>query len=90
MATVTTYDSMCFDLAEAFLADENELNTPAARHALALEIQQCIEDEIYFMRNAPDLYGKPAPKWDEGEHEGCGKDSERALAQSPTITQPGE
>lgn len=51
MATVTTYDSKCWDLAADFLADEDDLNTPAAKHALALEIQQCIEDEIYFMRN---------------------------------------
>lgn len=51
MATVTTYDSKCWDLACAFLADEDDLNTTAAKHALALEIQQCIEDEIYFMRN---------------------------------------
>ena len=57
MATVTTYDSKCLDLAAAFLADENDLNTSAARHALALEIQQCIEDEIYFMRN-----GFPLPE----------------------------
>lgn len=57
MATVNTYDSRCFDLAAAFLQDEEDLNTPAARHALALEIQQCIEDEIYFMRN-----GFPPPE----------------------------
>jgi hypothetical protein len=57
MATVTTYDSKCWDLAAAFLADEDDLNTPAAKHALALEIQQCIEDEIYFMRN-----GFPPPE----------------------------
>ncbi|MCK1459126.1 hypothetical protein IVB34_12580 [Bradyrhizobium sp. 2] len=51
MATVTTYDSRCWDLAAAFLQDEEDLNTTAAKHALALEIQQCIEDEIYFMRS---------------------------------------
>ena len=51
MATVNTYDSKCWDLAEAFLRDEEDLNTRDAKHALALEIQQCIEDEIYFMRN---------------------------------------
>jgi hypothetical protein len=50
MATVKTYDPLCYELACAFLADEAELNTDAAKEALALEIQQCIEDEIYFMR----------------------------------------
>ena len=51
MATVKTYDPRCYELAAVFLADEGELNTEAAKHALALEIQQCIEDEIYFMRH---------------------------------------
>ena len=50
MATVKTYDPKCHDLAAAFLADEPDLNTEAAKVTLALEIQQCIEDELYFMR----------------------------------------
>lgn len=50
MATVKTYDPKCLELAELFLSDEPDLNTEAARITLALEIQQCIEDEIFFMR----------------------------------------
>jgi hypothetical protein len=56
MAIVTSYDPKCFDLAKAFLADEPELNTEKWAHSLALEIQQCIEDEIYFMREHPEMY----------------------------------
>jgi hypothetical protein len=55
MATVKTYDSRCYDLASLFLAlTAADLDTEAARHALALEIQQCIEDEIWFMRAEKD------------------------------------
>ncbi len=56
MATVKTYDSRCYDLAKVFLSDEADLNHEQAIHSLALEIQQCIKDEIHFMREAPDLY----------------------------------
>lgn len=49
--TRKTYDQKCFDLAEAFLSDEPQLNTEAARVTLAIEIQQCIENEIEFMRS---------------------------------------
>lgn len=45
-----TFDQKCFDLAEAFLADCPDINSDAAKVTLAAEIQQCIEDEIYFMR----------------------------------------
>lgn len=48
MASVTTYDQSCYDLAESFLSD-TKFNTKAFRHLLALEIQQVIEDEISFM-----------------------------------------
>jgi hypothetical protein len=50
MALVKTYDSRCYDLAEIFLSDEPDLNNEKAKHSLALEIQQVIEDEIEFMR----------------------------------------
>lgn len=56
MATVKTYDSRCYDLAVIFLSDEPDLNNERVKHSLALEIQQCIEDEIYFMKEHPDLY----------------------------------
>jgi hypothetical protein len=56
MATVKTCDQRCYDLAATFLGDEPDLHNETNIRSLALEIQQCIEDEIYFMRNAPDLY----------------------------------
>lgn len=56
MATVTTYDVRCHELAKHFLSDCHDLNTEKLTHMLALEIQQVVEDEIYFMREAPDLY----------------------------------
>lgn len=56
MATVKTYDPRCYELAKVFLSDEADLNNEQSCHSLALEIQQCIEDEIYFMRNEPHLY----------------------------------
>lgn len=51
MATVKTYDSKCYDLAEAFLEDEPSLNNAVNRHNLALEIQAAIESEIQYMRD---------------------------------------
>jgi hypothetical protein len=56
MATVKSYDPRCFELAKLFLSDVPELDNEPSCHSLALEIQQCIEDEIYFMRNEPHLY----------------------------------
>ena len=52
MATVKTYDRRCYDLAAIFLGDEPALHSEENIHALALEIQQCIEDEIWFMKQA--------------------------------------
>lgn len=51
MATVKTYDPSCYELAKLFLSDEPGLDSDANARALALEIQQCVEDEIFFMRN---------------------------------------
>jgi hypothetical protein len=47
-----TCDPLCYQLAKHFLADEThpELHTDDARTHLALQIQQCIEDEIETMR----------------------------------------
>jgi Mn-dependent DtxR family transcriptional regulator len=56
MATVKTYDVKCHELAKLFLSDHLDLNTEKLAHMLALEIQQVCEDEITFMRAAPDLY----------------------------------
>lgn len=50
MAKEMTYDSRCWDLAEVFLQDEPGLNTEVAKHQLACEIQDTIENEITFMR----------------------------------------
>jgi hypothetical protein len=46
-----TFDVKCLELAQHFLNDEPDLNTSAARTTLAQEIQQCIENEIEFMRS---------------------------------------
>lgn len=47
-----TCDPHCYELAATFLADEPnpELRSDDAKTHLALQIQQCIEDEIEFMR----------------------------------------
>lgn len=58
--TGKTYDQKCFELAAAFLADEPKLNTEAARVTLAIEIQQCIEGEIEFMRSMMETEPFPA------------------------------
>ena len=49
---VKSYDRRCYDLAAVFLGDEPTIHNETNIHTLALEIQQCIEDEIYFMKNA--------------------------------------
>lgn len=46
-----TFDPKCYELAAAFLADEPDLNTDAAKTTLAAEIQWTIECEIHFMRS---------------------------------------
>jgi len=51
MPTVKSYDSKCYDLAEAFLSDEPALNNEALCHELALEIQQTIENFIAYEMN---------------------------------------
>lgn len=52
MATVKTYDTRCYDLAAIFLGDEPTIHNEVNIHALALEIQQTIEDEIFYMLEA--------------------------------------
>ena len=42
------YDSKCYDLAEAFLADAPTINSIATRHQLAQHIQTTIEDWISY------------------------------------------
>ena len=56
VASEGTASGIGLECAKAFLADEHELNTDRKAHLLALEIQQCIEDEIMFMRKIPELY----------------------------------
>jgi hypothetical protein len=41
-----TYDTKCYELAEAFLSDEPEIDTEKNRDLLAKDIQQAIEDFI--------------------------------------------
>lgn len=55
MATVKSYDPRCYDLAAIFLGDEPSIHNEANIHALALEIQQTIEDEIEFMLRPEDF-----------------------------------
>lgn len=62
-----TYDPKCYELAAHFLSDVPQLAEEGYREDLAAYIQQEIEDWILSER------------WDEGEHEGCGKDSQRAF-----------
>jgi hypothetical protein len=58
-----TYDSKCFDLAEAFLQDELHLDTFKRTEALAALIQQTIED---FIKYEKDNYEPPDPPGWEG------------------------
>ncbi|MET4210492.1 hypothetical protein [Bradyrhizobium sp. LA2.1] len=46
-----TFDPKRYELAAAFLADDTDLNTEAARVTLAAEIQEAIEAELFFMRS---------------------------------------
>lgn len=43
-----SYDQKCYDLAEAFLEDEPELNTEKNRDELAQAIQDVIEGHLSF------------------------------------------
>ena len=61
--TVKTYDSKCYELAEWFLDEAEELNTKSRRHDLALTIQQAIED---WFESARDNYEPPNPPGWEG------------------------
>lgn len=44
------YDTKCYDLADAFLRDEGEINTAENTERLAQLIQDTIEEEIADMR----------------------------------------
>lgn len=58
-----SYDVKCYDLAEAFLTDEPNLNTKVRRNELAQLIQTTIEDFISYERNN---YEPPDPPGFEG------------------------
>lgn len=45
-----SYDSKSYDLAEHFLQDEELLNNETSKRHLASVIQECVEDEIEWMR----------------------------------------
>jgi hypothetical protein len=49
--TTRTYDTKCYDLAEAFLEDEPAMNTESRRKDLAGTIQQAIEDWLDHERD---------------------------------------
>jgi hypothetical protein len=47
-----TYDSRCYDLAEVFLSDEEDLKgIEKAKELVAIAIQQAIENEIQWLHN---------------------------------------
>jgi hypothetical protein len=46
--TTKTYDTKCYDLAEAFLEDQPHLNNDRRRDELAALIQSAVEDWINF------------------------------------------
>ena len=48
----STFDPKCFELAAHFLLDHPLLNTEAARVTLAAAIQETIDNELFFMRDA--------------------------------------
>lgn len=58
-----SYDTKCYDLAEAFLEDEPALNNESHRKALAQEIQNAIES---FIEDARRNYEPPDPPGFEG------------------------
>ena len=59
MTTVKSYDSKCWDLADAFLSDEPHLHDTDRIGKLALKIQEAIED---FVETENDNYdGGPDP-----------------------------
>ena len=45
-----TYDEKCYELAQAFLADRPELDTPQNQHRLAVAVQQAVEDFFLEVR----------------------------------------
>jgi hypothetical protein len=62
-AKTMSYDSKCYDLAEAFLEDEPALNTEPRRKELAQIIQDAIEGFIEYERKN---YDPPDPPGFEG------------------------
>ena len=59
-----SYDSKCYDLAAAFLADLPDIDTEINRCELAQVIQQTIEDEIAYKEGACELCGEARGKGD--------------------------
>lgn len=58
-----TYDTKCFDLADAFLEDVPHLRTPRRTDELAALIQQAVED---FIASEQRNYEPPDPPGFEG------------------------
>lgn len=52
-----SYDQKCYDLAEVFLSDYPEKNTPENRNQLAQDIQQAIED-FFSERSIDEFFTK--------------------------------
>jgi hypothetical protein len=64
----TTYDSKCYDLAVAFLADTPDIDNEKTRDQLAQSIQDAIEGEIGFLEGACATCGEARGK---GDHKLC-------------------
>lgn len=62
------YDTKCYDLAVAFLADTPEIDNEKTRDRLAQSIQTAIEDEITYQEGPCPICG--APRGAQG-HEIC-------------------
>ena len=58
------YDTRCYDLAVAFLADTPDIDSEKTRNILAQTIQTAIEDEIQYLENPCELCGEARGKGD--------------------------
>ena len=57
-----SYDTKCYDLAAAFLADTPDIDNEKNRDALAQLIQTTIEDDISYLEGACEICGEARGK----------------------------
>ena len=53
-----SYDSKCYDLAVAFLADTPDLDNERSRNVLAQVIQDAAENEVQYLEGACERCGE--------------------------------